>query len=123
MMPGGRTAIGNMAFSEQPQSVLDVEGNLTVGANYAGTNAAPANGAIIEGNVGIGTTTPVDRFHVLKTGSTTGGMVLGGGNVTGSETKFLGFGTAHMSIYNSGSNALTFANTSALAKQILLVPL
>jgi hypothetical protein len=40
-----------------PKSKLDVNGNLQVGATYSGVtaNAAPANGAIIEGKVGIGT--------------------------------------------------------------------
>jgi len=44
---------------------LDVEGGLAVGATYSGTTAAPANGAIIEGNVGIGTTaTPSQKLRV-----------------------------------------------------------
>ncbi len=40
-----------------PKSKLDVNGNLQVGAGYSGVtaNAAPANGAVIEGKVGIGT--------------------------------------------------------------------
>ena len=67
MMPGGKTAIGNMVFSDQPQSVLDVEGNLAVGATYSGTTAAPVNGAIIEGNVGVGTNAPTAKFHVINT--------------------------------------------------------
>jgi hypothetical protein len=39
------------------QSKLYVEGNAAVGAGYIAA-AAPANGMIIQGNVGIGTTTP-----------------------------------------------------------------
>jgi hypothetical protein len=65
MLPNGRTAVGNMVFSDQPQSTLDVEGNLAVGTAYSGTTAAPANGAIIEGNVGIGINTPGTRLHVV----------------------------------------------------------
>jgi len=37
-----------------PASKLDIQGGLTVGNTYSGTNAAPANGAIFEGKVGIG---------------------------------------------------------------------
>lgn len=48
----GNVGIGNTT----PASKLDVEGGISVGATYAGTTAAPSNGAIIEGNVGIGTT-------------------------------------------------------------------
>jgi len=47
-------------------SKLDIEGNLAVGATYAGSGgtAAPANGAIIEGSVGIGTITPATKLDV-----------------------------------------------------------
>jgi hypothetical protein len=48
-------------------SKLDVEGNLAVGATYAGSGgtAAPTNGAIIQGNVGIGTNAPSTNLHVV----------------------------------------------------------
>jgi hypothetical protein len=46
---------------------LDVEGGLAVGSSYSGSTAAPANGAIIEGNVGIGTTTPQEALTVRTT--------------------------------------------------------
>ncbi len=49
------------------KSKLDVKGNLTVGRSYAGINAAPTNGAIIEGNVGIGITTPIEKLQVNGT--------------------------------------------------------
>jgi polyhydroxyalkanoate synthesis regulator phasin len=45
-----------------PQSKLTVNGNLAVGADY--NSAAPANGALFEGYVGIGTTSPVAPLHV-----------------------------------------------------------
>jgi hypothetical protein len=44
--------------TETPINKLDVEGGVAVGAGYSGANTAPTNGMIIEGNVGIGTTTP-----------------------------------------------------------------
>lgn len=43
--------IGTISFV--PVSKLDVLGNVTVGASYAGVNAAPSNGLIVQGNVGI----------------------------------------------------------------------
>ena len=48
-----------------PVSKLDVSGGLTVGATYSGANAAPANGAIIQDDVGIGTAAPAHRLHVV----------------------------------------------------------
>jgi hypothetical protein len=48
--------------SSSPQSKLTVNGNLAVGADY--NTAAPTNGALIEGNLGIGTTTPLAPLHV-----------------------------------------------------------
>ncbi len=49
---------GNIGIRHStPLSALDISGGLAVGS-YAGTSAAPSNGAIISGNVGIGTTGP-----------------------------------------------------------------
>ena len=62
-----------------PVSKLDINGNLTVGSTYSGTSAAPANGAIIEGNVAIGkpsvsTSTTLDVNGFTRTGAITMGM-------------------------------------------------
>ncbi len=70
-IPEGLSAQGFGVGTSAPVSKLDVNGNLTVGATYAGTNAAPANGAIIQGNVGIGTTAPNGRLHLLEATGTT----------------------------------------------------
>ncbi len=55
-----------------PASKLDVKGNLTVGNGYSGT-AAPTNGAIIEGQVGIGTNA-VNASSVLDVKATDKGI-------------------------------------------------
>lgn len=47
-----------------PQSKVDIEGGLAVGATYSGTTAAPTNGAIIEGNVGIGVSAPTSKLQI-----------------------------------------------------------
>ncbi len=46
-----------------PQSSLSVKGNSTVGTNYAST-PAPADGLLIEGAVGVGTSSPNGKLHV-----------------------------------------------------------
>jgi hypothetical protein len=38
---------------------LDVYGGMAIGTGYAGTTAAPTNGLIVQGNVGIGTNNPL----------------------------------------------------------------
>jgi hypothetical protein len=46
-----------------PASTISSSGNLSVGANYAAV-AAPTNGAIFEGNVGVGTSSPNASLQV-----------------------------------------------------------
>ena len=45
---------------------LDVEGAVAIGASYSGISAAPTNGLIVEGQTGIGTTSPLSttQFEV-----------------------------------------------------------
>ncbi len=66
----GNTAVG----TETPNAAtkFSVAGNIAVGTNY-GLLAAPANGLIVEGNVGIGTTAPTNLLSVA------GGASVGNG--------------------------------------------
>jgi hypothetical protein len=48
-----------------PGSKLSVSGGATIGATYD-TFASPSNGLIVEGNVGIGTTTPAVKLEVSQ---------------------------------------------------------
>ena len=58
---------GNVGIgTHDPQSKLDVEGSVSIGAAYSGTNAAPANGLLVEGNVGIGTNSPEVKLDILQ---------------------------------------------------------
>ncbi|KOP26855.1 hypothetical protein AMR41_08000 [Hapalosiphon sp. MRB220] len=56
----GKVGIG----TPTPQNRLDVEGGAVIGATYSGTNTAPANGLLVEGNVGIGRTSADYALHV-----------------------------------------------------------
>src|SRR5690606_17505921 len=47
---------------------LTVAGGTSIGGGYVG-NGAPANGLLVEGNVGIGTTSPLVKFHVEENAS------------------------------------------------------
>lgn len=68
ILSNGSLGIG----TSSPASKLDVEGNVAIGATYSGTTAAPTNGAIIEGLVGIGTAT-VATTNKVQIESTGGG--------------------------------------------------
>jgi hypothetical protein len=46
-----------------PLNRMDIAGAAAIGS-YAGANAAPSNGLIVSGNVGIGTTTPTTALQV-----------------------------------------------------------
>jgi len=56
---------GNVGIGTSPVNKLDVEGAAVIGATYSGANSAPANGMLVEGNVGIGTTSPGEKLHVV----------------------------------------------------------
>ena len=64
---GGAAFNGNYAAANP----VDVNGAASIGTAYAGVKVAPANGLIVQGNVGIGTPTPQ---AVLEIASTTSGQ-------------------------------------------------
>ncbi len=53
-IPTQTNAIG--IGTSTPKNKLDVFGSMAIGSAYAGTNVAPSQGLIVEGNVAIGTT-------------------------------------------------------------------
>ena len=47
------------------KNTLDIATNVSIGTAYAGYQAAPANGLLVQGNVGIGTATPSGALDVF----------------------------------------------------------
>ena len=75
-------------------SRLTVGGNASIGTSYTGT-AAPSNGMIVQGNVGIGTTSPLGRlqvneYTVASQGNQTDHGELSVFSNSGDESLFLG---------------------------------
>ena len=52
--PNGNIGIGTTTVNNK----LDVEGAAVIGSTFSGTNTAPTNGLLVEGNMGIGTPSP-----------------------------------------------------------------
>ncbi|HLP53321.1 MAG TPA: tail fiber domain-containing protein [Chitinophagales bacterium] len=62
---------GTLGVGMQGQTrynIFDVRGNMAIGSGYAGTFTAPTNGAIIQGQVGIGTWAPRFPLDVSDAG-------------------------------------------------------
>ena len=107
--------------TSNPFSKLDVEGNLTVGAGYGGSNAAPVNGAIIEGNVGIGTATP---HALLQLGNTITNRKIVLYETINNDHEYLGFGInggmLRYQVANVNDNHVFFSGINATSSKELM---
>ncbi|MFA6058700.1 MAG: hypothetical protein WC756_10915 [Taibaiella sp.] len=103
---------GNVSIGSGPGfSKLNVGDNLSVGATYIST-AAPAGGAIIEGNVGIGTTTPNADAN-LDLGATNKGLLLNRVALTAANNPApLAANVAGMVVYNTATAGTAPNNVS-----------
>jgi hypothetical protein len=64
--PNSAVILGTDNNSTAPGSYIWANGNMAIGNGYR-SNAAPTNGLLVQGNVGIGTTTPATALHVVGT--------------------------------------------------------
>ena len=67
----GKVGLG----TSNPQNKFDIAGKVVIGSTYSGTISAPANGLLVEGKVGVGTSAPVSSALAEFT-STTNGVLL-----------------------------------------------
>ena len=103
-----RIQIGPFGGTSALNNKLDVVGAVAIGSGYAGTNNAPDNGLIIEGQLGVGTNSPNldSKAHFMgrvqidgSTGAEGAGILLGGwgsdqlgGDIAVLNTEALNFG-------------------------------
>jgi hypothetical protein len=102
----GSVTAQNVGFgTNSPKSKLDIHGNLTVGSgsSYAGVTASPANGAIIQGQVGIGTNSP-DPSTILDLSNTTRGFLIP--SMTTTQMNSISAPALGLTIFNSTINCL-----------------
>lgn len=89
-----------------PRSKLDINGGVTIGSTYSGTNAAPTNGAIIQGQVGIGNNNPKTGAILDLSNSSGLGFVLP--TVTSTPAS----PATGMMVYNTTTGCLQYYNGS-----------
>jgi hypothetical protein len=81
---GPTSRFGLIQEFSTPGSKLSVQGNASIGSLTYATTAAPTNGMIVEGNVGIGTTAPGNKLEI--THGTSGNSGLRFTNLTSAST-------------------------------------
>jgi len=101
----GRVGIGE----SNPGSKGSIKGNLSVGTNYSGV-AAPANGAIIEGQVGIGASAP-DVSSALEINSNSKGILIP--RMTTSERAAISSPATGLMVYDTSLNQFWYFNGSS----------
>ncbi len=111
--------IGSTSFT--PLNMLDIKGATVVGSNYAGTNTAPTNGLLVEGNVGIGTTSPASnaQVHIYGSAVTGGtnanvsvGSSMGTANILGTYLNGVSTGYAQF-VANATFNGATWSTVNS----------
>jgi len=111
---GNWTSTGLMVGSSKTAlDKLDVYGATAIGTGYAGTTAAPTNGLIVQGNVGIGTNNPLGYALDVNGTINAANFVGSGAGLTGVGTGSVNSGSAGQVAYYP-SNGTTVVGTSTV---------
>lgn len=106
---------GTSPFRAQINNVVKLivsgNGGLSVGSASAG----PTNGLYVSGNVGLGTTNPSQKLHVVGHGLFTTGVTVTNGGISSSNTSTNGngvFAKGYYGVYATGSNTGVYGTSS-----------
>jgi hypothetical protein len=111
VMQDNGTGAGISSAAITPKSMLDVNGGVAVGA-YAGSVAAPANGMIVSGQVGIGTNAPNASAAVDLTSASKGVLMP---RLTAPQIAAIGTPAMGLIVYNTTTNCYEFNTTGTPA--------
>jgi hypothetical protein len=134
---GGGSTVGTITNTYGGYFTLPVAGtnqhalhadNTSIGSSYTGSSTPPTNGAIIQGNVGIGNTSPAEKLDVsggirslaALTGTPSASLALDYGS-TSSVGRILAFGVNNatngilrfLSLRSDASNAVTMMSVDS----------
>ena len=110
---GGTVAIGTTAAV----NLLDVEGAVAIGSSYSGSSSAPSQGLIIQGDVGVGTDSPANKFNVVGDGNFTSNLTVGEDSlIVDSANDFVGIGTTdpqrHLHLNSGDQNVAMYIEST-----------
>jgi hypothetical protein len=111
-MWGNNVQVGGATLSAS--NLLSVAGNASIGSNYADVNA-PAEGLIVSGTVGIGTSNPAFRLDVTTTSLPSRfNTALGTGSVfiEASKGSYYGVSGLGFNAYVTGNNVYNFEDAT-----------
>ncbi|MDP5172169.1 MAG: tail fiber domain-containing protein [Bacteroidia bacterium] len=127
----GMVSAQNVGIDQpSPVNKLDISGNLSVGEAYSGTFAAPANGAIFQGFVGIGTNAPSNLLSIegsqgaffvhpyFPPFNKTVLVASFGGETAGPQIRFEGPGNSFIDIGNDSSNNFVLETSDNVRLQV-----
>lgn len=98
-----------------PINLLDIGGGIAIGSSYSGSYTAPTNGVIIQGNVGLGTTSPSYKLHVAGDIYTSSNLYIGSAARFYSTSSYLMYvGPRSFYITNSVPNTYIYSDNTYL---------
>jgi uncharacterized protein (TIGR02145 family) len=111
---------GNVGIgASNPQNKLDIAGNVVIGATYSGSGTAAANGLLVEGMVGIGTSATASSASLEVTGTNTGVLLP---RMTTAQRNLIASPAEGLTVYNTDEKELNVYNGTEWNSMTLSMP-